>query len=300
MDKIDKELFIIPESESGCDDKHSTILINEAVISQLEGLFGKKIKITFSKYGGYQIQGLKGFPKENIKLAYQILEAWLTGTYRRKQFVDYKGNGSNYDAWLKKAKDTFLLTSSFNQLLTLSDYNVNGYPTIDFVNFWNFHNNGCELSSSLESLGNNNITNFRGALDLIYDPYVLLYILKGSSHYEEIDNKGFLVYYSPYSMEHKLAISLYTKELFYVKDGKLELIGNSYEFLFSKLRLPMKKIINSALYATGGHLNLPSEGEKDDPIDGILCYNIEKALSDPGHKEAENYMYKPYIYRYRR
>ena len=192
---------------------------------------------------------------ENTNACYYIFKSLTEGIYANHQFEDIKTkvNGtSNYKKWFNASRDSYLFTIPFKQILALSDYNRYGKFTKNLTDTFDFHGGTSELGRVYPGLGYR-VGSFKFILEHYLHPYLLASAIGHDVHLEEFYKLPHVVFKRVVNgKEINLAISLSSKEVFYVNENRtLKCIGNSYEYMFKALSLPIKTVLDTTLFALG-------------------------------------------------
>ena len=241
-------------------------------------------------------------PKSDDEIAAKIFEATRSGVYARHQFKDWEGKGTRaeYAAWFDLAKESYLQTMPLKQLLSLSDWDLQGNETKELQEVFAFH--GCEeegdshsneLYVTNDGLGGYSIDQIKKYLELYFEPYVMLSLIGKNIHVEEFKKIPYLVCST--NGGNKIAISVYAKEIFAVSDKKLISLGNSYEYLFKKLGLPLEVVINSIMVVMNRKA-LPNCGLNQYRTRVNLVDKVKSAVDSKGFDEAKHLGRKSFYY----
>ena len=202
---------------------------------------------------------------------YLIFKSLTEGIYANHQFEDIKTqvNGTNdYRKWFNAAKDSYLFTMPLKQILELSDYDRYGKLTKNLNDTFDFHSATSELGTKHPGLGYC-IGSFKYILEYYLHPYLLASAIGKDVHLEEFYKLPHIVFKKNVNgKEVELAISLSSKEIFKVNENRtLRCVGNSYEYMFKSLSLPIKTVLDTTLFA----LNIKNLGWYFPKVNGNDC-----------------------------
>ncbi len=269
--------------------------LERAVFSQIARYFGKReMTINVDKDGILRIPKPDNYSEKEWLEAEKLLHYYRCGIFARHQFEDCIFDEflskKEYQDWFDTEKESYLMTMPMKHVLQLSDYDRNGKKTNELSNTFYLHSGSDELTRPNYGIEGYSISNFKGILEKQFNPYMLLSLIGKDVHVEMIQDKPYIVCTKEIGKRKtKIAASPYTKEVFYVTDKGLRLIGNSYEYLFKTTALPVQMVINSVLTVTNPYM-LPGEGIGEYKIDRKLSQKVEKAIKDPKAKEAKQYI----------
>lgn len=262
--------------------------ITQAVFSQIKYLFGDvKPEFDVDTYGNIIIKNVDDLDSEKSNAVKDILATYQFGIYSRHQFKDWKvkkdSTEKDYKNWFSEAKETYFHTIPFRQILSASNYNRDGYWTGERNDIFDMHEkHSFEMLFPNLGIANYNINDLWGTLENDLIPYVLLSLIGSNVHAEEFNKLPYLVCTT--KSNKKIAISLFSKEIFKVTTNGLKLLSNSYEYVFKRLYLPIEIILNSVLKANKEKM-LP-DYEQPHLVEPHLVTMIEQAMSEPGYKKS--------------
>ena len=208
---------------------------------------------------------------DDTNACYLIFKSLTEGIYANHQFKDIKTqvNGTNdYRNWFNAAKDSYLFTMPLKQILRLSDYDRYGKLNRNLTDTFDFHGTTSELGTVHPGLGYR-IGTFKYILEYYLHPYLIASAIGSDVHLEEFYKLPHVVFKRNVNgKEIELAISLSSKEIFKVNENRtLKCIGNSYEYMFKSLSLPIKTVLDTTLFA----LNKLNQGWCFPEVDSNNC-----------------------------
>ena len=264
--------------------------LERATFAQIRRLIGPNApRLVINEHGILEIEPLAITSKEELSAAYSILNSYRFGVYSRHQFKDWVQKDTtkkDYQRWFDQEKNAYLYTMPFKQLLGLSDYDREGRITFELTETIRFHSWSDEITRWNDGLGGYTINGIKSALENYFQPFIVLAMIGENVHIEEIDGTPYAVCTrTSNGKKVKLAASLYTKEIFYVRETGLKLIGNSYEYMFKALALPVETVLNSVLEVANPYA-LPCEGMGDYNKDHELISTVEKVYGTSDQREA--------------
>ena len=263
--------------------------IKRSVLLQIQKIVDNRTKIIVED-GFVRIKNYKKIPENELKMIYRILDTYDFGIYSNHQFndiskFDYK-NKKQYIDWFNKEKESYLYTIPFKQLLNITDYNREGQYIGHATDMLSLHEYGKELSFKNNGLNNYTIEDFRNDLEVYLHPFVLLSLICKDVHLTKIKSNYYAVGTLKCSrgIEKIVAVSYYSKELFYIENDKLEYVDNAYEFLFKKLCLPISVVMNSVVLDT---YEWPQTDHfKSLEKDSKLCEKVDDLKRNEEYKES--------------
>ena len=248
------------EIKNGQEEYNSRKLnkdIERAVLLQIQKIVDNKSEIIIED-GMIRVKDYKKIPEKDMKTICRILDTYEFGIYSNHQFEDIsKENCENktkkeYTEWFDKEKESYLYTVPFKQLLNITDYNKEGQYSGAATEMLRLHEYAHELNFKNNGFNNYTILDFRNDLEIYLQPFVLLSLICKDVHLTKIRSNDYAVgtLKKGKGTEKKIAVSYYSKEIFYIEDDKLKYIGNAYEFLFKTLCLPISIVMNSIVLDT--------------------------------------------------
>ena len=275
-------------------------------IAQMTKLNGMEPKFFIGLNGNLRYQlYLDDSTDERVITSHQVYDAYKRGIYARHQFHDHIGDNNLdvYAKWYDLAKDSYLFTIPFKQLLELSDWtSLAGYSK-DLKRFLEVHCNE-ELTKPNEGLGFYSIDEFKGCLEGYLEPYIIARLTGTDVNIEEIDGLPHLLFTTRDGK--KAALSFYSKEIYGIEDGynpstmqhnQLTKWGNSYEYLFKRLGLPIVPVVNSVVGAIDPS-KLPYEEHTSYCYSEIISDAVKAATDTEMYGEARSLTQKSSYFNY--